>query len=248
MLTESRASAPTETQEPAADSIRILIVDDHPTFSEGLKVILSRDPRLVVCGLTENASSALAAFRSLKPDLIVADISMSGVNGIELAKMIIAEDPSTAILVLSMHDEGLYAMRALRAGARGYLMKSESPDTILRAIQRVVDGKTYVSTALGEQLIFKAVQSLKDGLGSPVDALSDRELEVLECFGRGLTTKAVADRLNLSPKTVETHRGHIKEKLKFTDSTALVRFAVEWVANSGKTPASCDLPSGASES
>jgi len=234
---------PLSTQDPPESGYverRILLVDDHPAFAEGIKAILARDPFLKVCGETDSAAPALDAFRELKPDMVLVDISLAGVNGIELIKMLIAEEPQTQILVLSMHDESLYAARAIRAGARGYLMKSEPPDTILHAVRRVANGRMYVSPNLGEQLIYKALQSLKEGLGSPVDALSDRELEILECFGRGFSTKAIADRLHLSPKTVETHRAHIKQKLKLADASALIRFATDWVANCGADSAEAD--------
>ena len=163
--------------------------------------------------------------------MVVLDLSMPGINGIELIKMILAEFPKMPILVVSMHEETHYALRALKAGAKGYVMKGEAITAIASAMKRVSEGKIYVSANFGEQLIFKAIQAIDEGMGSPVDLLSDRELEVLEKLGKGQTTREIADQLHLSPKTVETHRAHIKEKLKFKDATSMVRFAVDWVSS-----------------
>lgn len=210
---------------------RVLLVDDHPVSREGVKLCIAQEPGFTVCGEAENAQIAITKFRTLRPDVVVVDVSLPGINGIELVKMILAEAPRTPILVLSMHDENLYALRALKAGAKGYVMKGEALASIGQALRRVAEGKTHVSPAFGEQLIFKAIRAVHDGLGSPVDVLSDRELEVLEKLGRGLSTRAIASELHLSPKTVETHRAHIKEKLMFKDATTMVRFAIDWVAN-----------------
>jgi DNA-binding NarL/FixJ family response regulator len=212
---------------------RVLLVDDHPTFRQGLKFIVTKSGEFDVCGEADNAPSAISQCRKLQPDVVVVDVTMPGINGIELIKMILAEMPRMPILVVSMHEETHYALRALKAGAKGYVMKAEAITSIESALRRVADGKVYVSPTFGEQLIFKAIQAIDEGMGSPVDVLSDRELEVLEKLGKGLTTREVADDLRLSPKTVETHRAHIKEKLKFKDATSLVRFAVDWV-NSGR--------------
>lgn len=169
--------------------------------------------------------------------MVLVDVSMPGLNGIELVKMILAEMPEMPILVVSMHEETLYALRALKAGAKGYVMKAEAMASIAEAMRRVIEGKIYVSATFGEQLIFKAITAIDEGMGSPVDVLSDRELEVLEKLGKGLTTREIADALHLSPKTVETHRAHIKEKLQFKDATAMVRFAVDWVTSQGDAAA-----------
>lgn len=210
---------------------RVLLVDDHPTFRQGLKFIITQSGEFAVCGEADGASAAISECRSLRPDLVLVDVSMPGLNGIELVKMILAEMPSMPILVVSMHEETLYALRALKAGAKGYVMKAEAMASIATAMRQVAEGKIYVSPTFGEQLIFKAITAIDEGMGSPVDVLSDRELEVLEKLGQGLTTREIADNLHLSPKTVETHRAHIKEKLKFKDATAMVRFAVDWVTS-----------------
>ena len=225
------------TLEPVADADtpraarRVLLVDDHPTFRQGLKFVVAQTGEFDVCGEADSAPAAIAECRALKPDVVIVDVSMPGMNGIELIKMILAETPEMPILVVTMHEENLYALRSLKAGAKGYVMKAEAMTSIANALRRVADGKIYVSPTFGEQLIFKAITAVDEGMGSPVDVLSDRELEVLEKLGKGLTTREIAENLHLSPKTVETHRAHIKEKLKFKDATAMVRFAVDWVTS-----------------
>jgi DNA-binding NarL/FixJ family response regulator len=226
MPESSREAAP--SGKPS--SKRILIVDDHPVFRIGLADLISQQPDLSVCGHADAAPAALEQMRNLKPDLAIVDISLGGTNGIELIKMMKAEVPRLPILVLSVHDESLYAHRALKAGALGYLMKAEAARHVVTAIRRVVEGKIFVSPRFADQLIFKSIQSPESGTGDPVDQLSDRELEVLELLGKGENTRSVASLLNLSVKTIETHRAHIKEKLGFRDSSEMIRFAVEWVA------------------
>jgi DNA-binding NarL/FixJ family response regulator len=210
---------------------RVLLVDDHAVVRKGLSAMIAEEPDLMVCGEAETAPHALEAMRRLEPDVALLDISMPGTNGIELIKAMLAERPKLPILMLSVHDESLYALRALRAGAKGYLMKSEAVPEIFAALRKVLAGETYVSPRLGERLVFQAIQSQNGSLlGSPVDKLSDRELEVLHHLGKGHGTREIAVTLNLSVKTVETHRAHIKEKLGVKDSAEMVRFALDWVA------------------
>ena len=209
---------------------RILIVDDHPVFRRGIAALLAEQPDLVVCGEAENAPAALEAMRRLNPDVALVDISLPGTNGIELVKSMVAEQPKLGILMLSMHDESLYALRSLRAGAKGYLMKAEAMTSVIAALRKVISGDVYVSPRFSERLVFKAIQSLEGGMGSPVDKLSDRELEVLQLLGKGFGTREIANELHLSIKTIETHRAHIKEKLGFKDAGEMVRFAIDWVA------------------
>ena len=219
------------TEDPIKKK-RILVVDDHPVFRHGIASLIGNEPDLTVCGEAANSPSALEAMRRLKPDAALIDISMPGANGIELIKLMKAEQPRLPLLILSIHDESLYALRALRAGASGYVMKAEALDFVLTALRKVLTGEVYVSPRFSERLIFKAVHSLEGGMGSPVDKLSDRELEVLQLLGRGFGTREVASELNLSIKTVETHRAHIKEKLGFKDASEMVRFAIDWVSQS----------------
>ncbi|MGA8656385.1 MAG: response regulator transcription factor [Chthoniobacterales bacterium] len=226
-MTESPAST-TSIANPSAK--RILIVDDHPVFRIGLADLVSQQPDLVVCGHADAAPAALERMRALKPDLAIVDISLGGTNGIELIKMMKAEVPRLPILVLSVHDESLYALRALRAGALGYLMKAEAVQHVVAAIRRVLEGKIFVTPRFADHLIFKSIQSVESGSGDPVDQLSDREIEVLELLGKGENTRSVAKLLNLSVKTIETHRAHIKEKLGLKDSSEMIRFAIDWVA------------------
>jgi len=210
---------------------RILIVDDHPLFRSGLAELLTQQKDLEVCGQADSAPEALDQMRKHRPDLAIIDVSLHGTNGIELVKLMKAEQPNLAILILSMHDETLYALRALKAGALGYLMKAEAVDHVLRAVRRVLEGNLFVSPRFGEKLIFKAINGSGTGSESPVDSLSDRELEVLTLLGKGHSTKSIAQNLNLSIKTVETHRAHIKEKIGLRDSNEMTRFAVDWVTH-----------------
>lgn len=229
-MIQTLISEPSEPATSVKIAKKILIVDDHPVFRRGMIALLSEQKDFIICGEAENASEGLTAMRELKPDVVLTDISMPGMNGIELVKMMLAEEPKLSILILSMHDESLYALRALRAGAKGYVMKAEALDHVIVALRKVIDGGIYVSARLSEQLIFKAIQSDKSDVVSPVDKLSDRELEVLQLIGKGSGTKEIAGALHLSIKTIETHRAHIKEKLGFKDAAELVRFAFEWSA------------------
>jgi len=223
-------------QAPPAAAKRILLVDDHPTFRQGLKVLLTdTNGEFEVCGEAENARQATEAFRSLQPDLVVLDVSMPGASGIELIKMILAESAATPILVLSVHEETLYAIRALKRGAKGYVMKAEAMESVVVALRTIAAGKHYVSPTLRKWLIFHAIDSA-EGLGSRLDVLSDRELEVLQLLGRGFSTHAMADYLHLSTKTIETHRAHIKRKLGFNDVREMIHFAIDWVSHEQDRP------------
>jgi DNA-binding NarL/FixJ family response regulator len=220
-----------KTEKPVSpEKKRVLIVDDHPVFRHGITALINAECDLVVCGEASSSPLALEAMRKLKPDIALLDISLPGANGIELVKMMKAESPKLPLLILSMHDESLYALRALKAGALGYVMKAEALTHVLDALRKALNGEIYVSPRMSERLIFQAIQTNDGKAGSPVDRLSDRELEVLAFLGSGLSTKEIAAKLNLSVKTIETHRAHIKEKLGFRDAAEMVRFAVEWVA------------------
>lgn len=209
--------------------IRILVVDDHPIVREGLVRVIDQSPDLLVCGHAENIPQALALVDTSKPDLVIVDISLGGQNGIELIKDIKVRSPALPVLVHSMYDEAMYAERCLRAGAKGYVMKQEPPQKLLEGVRRVLKGEVHLSEAMTKQLLCR-ISSGPEGKGnSPSELLSDREFEVFELLGRGRRTREIAQVLNLSDKTVQTHREHIKEKLNIHDAVSLVRQAVQWV-------------------
>lgn len=220
------------TAVPSGRKYRILIVDDHPLFRHGIGDLINAESDLEVCGEADNAPSALDGIRHLAPDLVTVDISLRGANGIDLLKSIKVEYPKLPLLVLSMHDESLYALRSLRAGARGYIMKQEALDRVMSAIRQVLRGELYVSPSVSGRMIEEFVQGSAGGSGagcSVADKLTDRELEILQLIGQGHGVQQIARELNLSAKTVETHRAHIKEKLNFQTARELARFAVQWV-------------------
>ena len=226
-------TAPFSSSQPTATTgKRLLIVDDHPIFRHGICQLIGQLDDVAICGQAENAQGALEAMRRGRPDVVLLDVSMPGTNGIELIKLMLAEQPRLIILMLSMHDESLYALRALRAGAKGYVMKQQAMENVVDALRKVIEGGIYVSPQFSEKLVFKAIQGSDSDFGSPVDKLSDRELEVLQLFGHSKTTREIAETLHLSVKTIETHRAHIKEKLGFKDADEMVKFAVEWIAAS----------------
>ncbi|MBM4142861.1 MAG: response regulator transcription factor [Lentisphaerae bacterium] len=210
---------------------RVLIVDDHPIVRAGLTHLIRGEPDLDVCGEADNASDAQQSVAEKRPDLVLLDISLQGANGIELTKTIAVHFPELPILVLSMHDEHLYAERALRAGARGYVMKQEATGTLLRAIRKVLDGGLFVSDGIATRMLKTYVsEGSAERSRRGVESLSDRELEVFELIGRGVPTREIARRLRLSVKTVETYRTHIKNKLNISNAAELVQRAVRWLA------------------
>lgn len=220
------ASTLTNLPETEQTKVRIMIVEDHPLMCEGLIHAITRDPNLTVCGEAHTASEALDAFETLRPDLVVADISLPGRNGIEMIRDIRAIQSDIKVLVLSMHDEALYAERALRAGARGYLMKQEVRDTLIKAIHQILDGRIYVSETMSARILENVAG--QHSRQSAVGRLSDRELEVFRLLGQGRNTVEIAEDLHLSVKTVETHRAHIKEKLTLKNMSELISYASRW--------------------
>ena len=211
------------------DPKKIFIVDDHPIFREGLASLVRREPCLTICGEADDASQALTAIEKSKPDLVLVDIGLPGRSGLELIKDLRAARPATAVLVVSMHDETLYAERVLRAGARGYIMKQEGPGKMLQAIRQVLDGQIYLSAKMAGRIL-DAFSGHHTGASSPISQLTDRELEILQLVGQGKDSHAIAKQLNLSFKTVDAHRGHIKEKLDLRNHTELISYAARWVA------------------
>ena len=212
---------------PSPNCNRILIVDDHPMMREGLRTLISRERDLIVCGEAETAAQALDAVANLKPDLVLADITLPGRNGIELIKDICALQHAMLILVISMHDESLYAERVLRAGARGYIMKQESGPKMMQAIRQVLAGRIYLSDKMSARILEYVAGKRTEA--SPIERLSDREWEVFQLIGRGKSTVQIAEELHLSPKTVEAHRARVKEKLDLRTMTELISFASRWV-------------------
>ena len=212
------------------DAKRIIIVDDHPLFRKGLEEMIHSDGTFAVCGEAGNAAEAMEVIRRLHPDLVIVDLSLPGANGIELIKNIRAEFQKLPILVLSMHDESLYALRALRAGAEGYVMKHEAMANVIQAIREVFNGRPYLSPAMAAQVITKFAHRQAEGEVDAVERLSDRELEILELIGKGKDVREIAKVLHLSPKTVETHRSHIKDKLDLKNSREVARFALQWLS------------------
>src|SRR5438034_7813673 len=206
---------------------RIVIVDDHPLFRKGLEQLIHSDGAFAVCGEASNASEAMDVIRKLVPDLAIVDISLPGANGIELIKNIRAEFPKLPVLILSMHDESLYALRGLRAGAQGYVMKQEALENVIIAIREVLAGRPYLSHDMSAKLITNFASG--SNRADPTDRLSDRELEILELIGKGRDVHEIARALHISTKTVETHRAHIKEKLNLKNARQVTRFAVQWI-------------------
>ena len=208
---------------------RVMLVDDHPMTREGLAAIINRQADLEVCCQAGNPAEAMSALSGSKPDLMVTDMTMPGRSGIEFLKDVHAMRPGLPMLVLSMHDELLYAERALRAGARGYLMKDAGSAKVLEVIRVVLSGQSYVSPQMSARILDVMTGHRPRGSTSPIEKLSDREFEVFQLLGSGKSTKEVARDLNLSPKTVDVHRGRIKEKLQLKDATSLIHHAVRWV-------------------
>jgi DNA-binding NarL/FixJ family response regulator len=214
----------------AKKRVRVLIVDDHPTVREALAMRISRQPDLEVCGEAADMAEALRLVADTQPDLAVIDISLKTGNGIDLIKRIKDRNNTIRLLVWSGHSESLYAERALRAGALGYVHKDQATGTIVDAIRRVLDGKIWLSEAMADRLLQRSVGVGRQGSTRlPLDALADRELEVFNLIGEGVRTSEIAERLNLSIKTVETYRDRIRHKLDLSDGTELAHYATQWM-------------------
>ena len=215
-------------QESKSHQRRILLVDDHAIVREGFAEIINSKPDLEVCGQASAAGRALEAVNRLRPDLVVVDLSLQGGSGLELIKQIKSLHPHLPMLVLSMHDEALYAERCLRAGALGYVMKQEEAGTVMQAVRSVLRGEVHVSKAVRGRMLrtLAGRQLAPDQTG--ISHLSDRQIEIFQLIGEGRTTRQIAQKLHLSLSTVETHRAHIKEKLNLRNAAELMRSAVEW--------------------
>jgi DNA-binding NarL/FixJ family response regulator len=208
---------------------KIFLVDDHPLVREWLSQLIQREPDLGVCGEAEDTHDALAKIGAANPDIVIADISLKTTHGLELVKDLQAQFPKLPVLVLSMHDESLYAERVLRAGAMGYITKQESTRKVLQAIRQVLGGQIYVSEKMAARMVHKLVAGRQQEHSSPVERLTDRELEVFQLIGKGQGTRKIAEELHLGIKTVESYRARIKDKLKLEDGTQLLQQAIQWV-------------------
>lgn len=212
----------------AAPKQRIFVIDDHQLLRQGIRQLIDEQPDLAVCGEADDAPSAIETLEAAKPDLAIVDISLKDSNGLELIKDLKARFPNLAVLVLSMHDEALYAERALRAGARGYVMKREASLRVLEAIRRVLGGGVFVSDRIVAGILDKVSGHAPSAVPSALDILSDRELEVLGLIGQGYGAQQIAQRLHVSIKTVEAHRANMKIKLKLDSGHDLLQFAIRW--------------------
>ena len=219
--------------KPPSEKHRILIVDDHPLFREGLRQMIDRNASLVVCGQAPDVSGAMRAVAELKPDLVVVDISLEGGNGIDLIKSLKAKYDELPILVISMHDESLYAERALRAGALGFVMKNESARTVKAAIFKVLGGDIFLSEKMSTSVLAKLMRGKPEHPVSPIEQLSDRELEVFQMMGEGKPTRQIAEELDLTIPTIHSFRNRIKEKLDLKNSTEMMLHAMQWVRERG---------------
>jgi len=216
----------------ASKRTRILLVDDHPMMRQGLAALIGSEPDLEICGEAENAAQAMAALAAHPTDLVLLDLTLPDKNGVEVIKDMRALHPAVRVLVVSMHDEAIYAERVLRAGARGYIMKQEGGPKLLQAIREVLAGQISVSEKVSARIL--ELFSGRSSGASPMEKLTDREFEVFQLIGQGLATRQIAAKLHLSVKTVEVHRLHIKEKLAVASAPELVRFAVRWVEAQGR--------------
>jgi len=210
---------------------RVLLVDDHPIVRQGLALLIDREGDLSVCGEADGAHSAFHAIETLRPDIVVLDISLSGPDGLDVLKEIRMKTASLPVLILSMHDESIYAERAMRAGANGYIMKQEATEKVLVAIRRILQGEVYLSDRLTNTMLQQYMRGVSPTKMSPLVSLTDRELEVFRLIGEGHGTRQIADELHLSVKTIESYQAHIKEKLALRNARELVQHAIEWTVN-----------------
>lgn len=208
----------------------VFIVDDHPIVRQGLALLINREPDLEVCGDAEEANAALRLIGGMQPDLVIVDISLDGPDGLDLLKNIRSRSAHLPVLMLSMLEETLYAERALRAGANGYIMKHEATQKVLIAIRQILEGEIYVSDVMAKKMLHRLAGEISPGDQSPIADLTDRELEVFRLIGKGHATRQIADELHISIKTVESYQARIKEKLAIHNARELVQRAVRWTS------------------
>ncbi len=224
-----KTSEPTTEKAPEPPKCHIFLVDDHPVTRQGVAMLINQQRDLAVCGEADSAPVAITLIQKLAPDLAIVDLTLKTTGGIELIKHVRVLRPQMLVLVMSMHDESLYAERALRAGAAGYIMKQEASDKILTAIRRVLAGELYLSDKMKEKMLHRLVSSRKEEVVFSIDTLSDREMEVFQLIGNGYSTRQIAGQLNLSVKTIDSYREHLKLKLRLENGTELVRHAIQWM-------------------
>jgi len=222
-MTENAMSRSAEPPEKKT----VFIVDDHPLLRKGLALLINREPDLAVCGEAEEAQTALKEIAANRPDVLIVDISLNGPDGLDLLKSIRSLYPDLPVLVLSMHDESIYAERALRARANGYIMKQEATEKVLIAVRRILAGEIYLSDRMASKLLHQYINRASPDVTSQLSSLSDRELEVFRLIGEGRGTRQIAEKLHLSVKTVETYQAHIKEKLSLRTGRELVQHAIQ---------------------
>lgn len=239
MSVASKSQNPTSqnhtSQSQPGNKQRIMVVDDHPIVRQGLALLLNREPDLIVCGEAEEAMGALHVLSSARPDVLIVDISLTGPDGLDLLKTIRTTHPTLPVLILSMHDESIYAERALRAGANGYIMKQEATEKVLVAVRRILSGEIYVSDRIANKMLKHYITGAGTLRNSSIADLSDRELEVFRLIGEGHGTRQIAEELHLSIKTVESYQAHIKEKLSLRSARELMQHAIQWSMNEKTT-------------
>jgi DNA-binding NarL/FixJ family response regulator len=221
------ARATKSTAFPQVKKKTVFVVDDHPLLRQGLALLINREEDLMVCGEAEEAQTAMREIAANKPDILIADISLNGPDGLDLLKNLRVLYPTLPVLVLSMHDESIYAERALRARANGYIMKAEATEKVLVAVRRILGGDIYLSDRMANKLLHQYIAGSSLDMNSRLTALSDRELEVFRLIGEGRSTRQIAEKLHLSIKTVETYQAHIKEKLSLHSGRELVQHAIQ---------------------
>src|SRR5271163_3241321 len=220
-----------EAHSVTARKKKIFVVDDHPIVRQGLALLINQEADLAVCGEAEEMHSALSAIQAAKPDILIVDISLNGPDGLELLKHIRISAPRLPVLILSMHDESIYAERALRAGANGYIMKQEATEKVMVALRRILSGEIYVSDRIANSMLRHYVRGSGTLRNSSIADLSDRELEVFRLIGEGHGTRQIAEELHISVKTVESYQAHIKEKLSLRSARELMQHAIQWNMN-----------------
>ncbi len=221
--------APEETSQMVRK--KVLVVDDHPLLRQGLAMLINQQQDMLVCGEAEDTHAAMQCILERNPDIVILDISLKGPDGIELLKSVRNTHPDLPVLILSMHDEAIYAERALRARANGYIMKQEATEKVLVAVRRILNGDIYLSDAMSSRMLQQYIDGAPSLLQSRIAALSDRELEVFRQIGEGRATREIAENLHLSIKTVETYQAHIKEKLALRSGRELIQHAIQWKIN-----------------